>query len=55
MQREKKKRAIIKCIQQSSVITWQHINLHGEYDFSEEKLKQTVAFSLPKILDLQVA
>jgi TnpA family transposase len=51
---EGEKENIIKCIQQSSVITWQHINLHGEYDFSEEKLKQTVAFSLPQILDLQV-
>lgn len=46
---------IIKRTKQSSIITWQHINLHGEYDFSDEKLRPTSQFSLPKILDLQVA
>lgn len=47
--------AMIALMRRSSIITWRHINLLGEYDFSEEKLKQTVAFSLPQILDLQVA
>jgi hypothetical protein len=33
-----------------SIITWRHINFHGEYDFSEEKLKDSVGFDLPEIL-----
>jgi hypothetical protein len=36
------------------VITWQHINLQGEYDFSEENLKNPIEFQLPELLDLQV-
>ncbi len=38
----------------STVITWQHINLQGEYDFSEERLKNSIEFSLPELLELQV-
>ena len=33
---------------------WQHINLQGEYDFSEENLKNPIEFQLPELLDLQV-
>jgi hypothetical protein len=32
----------------------QHINLRGEFDFSDEKLKNAINFSLPKILELKV-
>ena len=28
-----------------------HINLHGEYDFSEEKLQDSFGIKPPKILD----
>jgi hypothetical protein len=30
---------------------WQHINLLGEYDFSEEKLQDTVGIKPPKLTD----
>ena len=33
---------------------WQHINLPGEYDFSDEKLKDSVGLRVPKILELSV-
>ena len=36
-----------------SVVSWQHINLLGEYDFSDEKLQDSVGIKAPKILGLQ--
>ncbi len=51
---EEERSMLLKRIKQSSIIAWGHINLHGEYDFSEEKLKPTIPFSLPKIYELQV-
>ncbi len=41
---------LLETFKNSSIITWQHINFHGEYDFSEEKTKDSVGFNLPKIL-----
>jgi TnpA family transposase len=38
-----------------SVVSWQHINLLGEYDFSDEKLQDSVGIKPPKILGLQLA
>jgi TnpA family transposase len=34
-----------------SVVSWQHINLLGEYDFSDEKLRDTVGIKPPKLVD----
>jgi len=31
-----------------SVVSWQHINLLGEYDFSEEKMQDSVGIKVPK-------
>jgi hypothetical protein len=45
---------LIKTIKNGSVVVWRHINLQGEYDFSEEVLKNSIEFSLPEILELQV-
>lgn len=47
---ETKKQQLLETFKESSIITWQHINFHGEYDFSEEKSKDSVGFDLPKIL-----
>ena len=41
-------------MKKSSIITWHHINLLGEYDFSDEKMNTITPFQLPKILDLKV-
>ncbi len=41
---------LLETFKNSSIITWQHINFHGEYDFSEEKTKDSIGFDLPKIL-----
>jgi hypothetical protein len=42
---------LLKAIKEGSIITWRHINFHGEYDFSEEKLKDSVGFVLPETLN----
>ena len=51
--REKRKQ-MLTTIQSGSVVTWAHIHLHGEYDFSENKLKDSVGFNVPQILALKV-
>ena len=33
-----------------SVISWEHINLLGEYDFSDEKLRDRSAFHPQKVV-----
>jgi hypothetical protein len=33
-----------------SVISWGHINLLGEYDFSDEKIRDSVGIPPPKIV-----
>jgi len=45
---------MIALMKKSSIITWRHINLLGEYDFSDERLNTITPFHLPKILDLKV-
>ena len=40
--------AMLKAIAGGSVISWQHINLLGEYDFSEERLQDSFGIKLPK-------
>ncbi len=44
----------LNIIKTGSVVAWQHINLQGEYDFSEEVLRNSIEFKLPELLDLQV-
>ena len=51
---EPEKNNLIDVIKNGSVIAWQHINLQGEYDFSEEILKDSIEFRLPELLELQV-
>ncbi len=45
---------LIAQMKKSSIITWHHVNLLGEYDFSDEKLSTVTPFQLPKILELKV-
>ena len=51
--REKRKQ-MLNTIQSGSVVTWAHIHLHGEYDFSENKLKDSVGFNMSQILSLKI-
>ena len=45
---------LIKIIRNGSVVVWQHINLQGEYDFTDDALKNSLTFSLPKLIDLDI-
>ncbi len=44
-----KKKQLLSVISTHSVITWAHINMLGEYDFSEEKRKDSVGILPPKM------
>jgi hypothetical protein len=39
----------LDAVAHGSVISWQHINLLGEYDFSDEKLRDSVGIRPPKL------
>ena len=41
-----RKQMILEAFENGSIVLWQHLNLHGEYDFSEEKLWDSVGFNL---------
>ena len=51
---EDEKTNLINTIRNGSVVAWQHINLQGEYDFSEETLKNSIEFRLPELLEVEV-
>jgi len=46
----KQKEKLLSAIATHSVISWAHTNMLGEYDFSDEKLKDSVGITLPKIV-----
>jgi len=49
------KKEIIDAVQNGSVVAWRHINFYGEYDFSDEKLKDSVGVTAPLTQSLRVA
>lgn len=53
-QSEAKQKAMIKTIKNGSILIWRHINFFGEYDFSDEKIKDSVGLNLAKILELKL-
>lgn len=48
------KKVIMENIVNKSAIAWQHVNLIGEYDFSEESIKNSIKFDLDKIMDFNI-
>ena len=44
--------AIIQSIKAGSPVAWRHINMHGEYDFSDEKLVDSIGLTSPNLIDL---
>ena len=36
-------------LRHGSTVAWRHLNLLGEYDFSAEKLRDSVGIRLPKL------
>jgi len=49
---EEQKTELLDAIKNGSIVSWQHINLHGEYDFSDEKLQDSIGLDIPKILGI---
>ena len=43
------RQVLLDAVAQGSVISWQHINLLGEYDFSDEKLRDSVGIRPQKL------
>ena len=41
--------ALRQAVANGSVVSWQHINLLGEYDFSDEKLRDSVGIKPPRL------
>jgi TnpA family transposase len=46
---------VINTLKNGSIVTWQHINLQGEYDFSDKTLENSFEFKLPEILDVEIS
>jgi hypothetical protein len=44
------RQVFLDAVAHRSVISWQHINLLGEYDFSDEKLQDNVGIRPPKLI-----
>jgi Tn3 transposase DDE domain-containing protein len=44
------RRELFKIIQSGSVVTWAHVHLQGEYDFSAEKMRDSMGFNFSQIL-----
>lgn len=49
-----KREEILKTIKNGSIIFWKHINLLGEYNFSENFFNKKIDFDIPKILELKI-
>jgi hypothetical protein len=39
---------LIEAIRHGSVTTWEHFNLHGEFDFSDERMVDSMGLAVPK-------
>jgi len=51
---QERRQDLLATIRKGSVVAWQHINLHGEYDFAAEKLQDSVGLEVPKIRHLEL-
>ena len=52
---DERRQEILAAVRNGSVVTWQHINLHGEYDFSDEKLQDSVGLHALSLAGVQKA
>ncbi|MBD9363791.1 Tn3 family transposase [Methylomonas fluvii] len=50
---EKRRAELIEAIRNGSVATWKHFNLHGEFDFSDERMVDSMGLAVPKNPDLK--
>ena len=46
-----KREEFLQALTHGSAASWRHVNLLGEYDFSEERLKDSIGIKPPKLTD----
>lgn len=51
---EERRAMLIEAIRNGSVATWAHFNLHGEFDFSDERMVDSMGLTPPKNPDLEL-
>ena len=49
------RKAILENIINASVLTWQHVNLHGTYDFSNLSAANDQDYPLNEVINFKVA
>jgi hypothetical protein len=49
-----RKKELLTAVKNGSVESWRHVNLHGEYDFSDEKMEDSIGLQMPPELALNV-
>jgi len=49
---DEKKAELLDALRNGSIASWRHFNLHGEFDFSDEKMLDSVGLAIPKNLVL---
>ena len=42
-----RRQAMLTIVQNGSVSSWRHVNLHGEYDFSDDRLQDSMGLLWP--------
>jgi len=45
---EERRTELIEAIRNGSVVAWRHFNLHGEFDFSDERMVDSVGLMVPE-------
>lgn len=48
------RKELMETIPFSAAFAWEHINLHGEYDFGEDVLKNALHIDLEKMLQFDI-
>jgi hypothetical protein len=43
-----------RIVQNGSVSSWGHVNLHGEYDLADEKMQDSIGLQIPPDLALNL-
>ena len=36
-------------------MAWQHVNMIGEYDFNEEKMKEFIKFDVDQLVEMKIS
>ncbi len=53
-ERKEEQETILNTVKKGYVVSWHHINFHGEYDFSPKGLRNAIEFNLQKIMELNL-